>query len=236
MMTAMYLFATLMALIAAGVLGRIAIRGRSVPLILELPPYRAPQLRPTFRMMWHRARSFLTDAGTTILACTVVLWVLLSYPKPSHVDPGASPAAVAEQTIQGSYAGRIGKAVEPAILPLGFDWKIGVGLVGAFAAREVFVSTMGLVYGTGAAPDDATPLRERLQHDRAHGGAPAYSPLTGLSLLVFFAIACQCVSTLVTVQRETRSWRWPALLFAYTGVLAWTLSFAVYQGGRLLGF
>jgi ferrous iron transport protein B len=152
------------------------------------------------------------------------------------VDPGASPAAVAEQTIEGRYAGRIGKAVEPAIAPLGFDWKIGVGLVGAFAAREVFVSTMGLVYGTGATSDDATPLRERLQHDRAHGGAPAYSPLTGLSLLVFFAIACQCVSTLVTVQRETRTWRWPALLFAYTGVLAWALSFAVYQGGRLLGF
>src|SRR4029079_12369549 len=111
------------------------------PLILELPPYRLPELRTTLRMMWERTRSFLTDAGTTILACTVVLWVLLSHPKPDVVDPGRAPAAAAQETIRDSYGGRIGRAIEPAFRPLGFDWKIDVGLIGAFAAREVFIST-----------------------------------------------------------------------------------------------
>jgi ferrous iron transport protein B len=235
LMIGMYLFATVMALVAAAVLGRFAVPGRRIPLILELPPYRLPELRQTLRMMWEKARSFLTDAGTTILACTVVLWVLLSYPKPDHPDPGATPASVAEQTIRGSYAGRVGRAIEPAIAPLGFDWKIGVGLIGAFAAREVFVSTMGLVYGEGSADEDISPLRDRMRAETRADGRPAYRPLTGLSLMVFFAIACQCVSTLVTVRRETKTWRWPLLLFAYTGVLAWTASFVVYQGGRLLG-
>jgi ferrous iron transport protein B len=236
-MIGMYLFATVVALVAAAVLGRVAVPGRKIPLILELPPYRLPELRPTLRMMWEKARSFLTEAGTTILACTVVLWVLLSYPKlgPGDVSPNATPAAIAEQTIQNSYAGRVGRAIEPAIRPLGFDWKIGVGLIGAFAAREVFVSTMGLVYGTGSDDEDVSPLRDRMRAETRADGRPAYGPLTGLSLMVFFAIACQCVSTLATVRRETRSWRWPLLLFAYTGVLAWTASFVVFQGGRLLG-
>jgi ferrous iron transport protein B len=235
LMIGMYLFATIVALVAAAVLGRVAVPGRKIPLILELPPYRIPELRPTLRMMWEKARSFLTDAGTTILACTVVLWVLLSYPKPTHVDPGATPTAVAQETIRGSYAGRVGRAIEPAIQPLGFDWKLGVGLIGAFAAREVFVSTMGLVYGEGSVDEDVTPLRDRMRAETRADGRPAYTPLTGLSLMVFFAIACQCVSTLVTVRRETKSWKWPALLFVYTGVLAWVASFLVYQGGRLVG-
>jgi ferrous iron transport protein B len=234
LMVGMYLFATVIALLSAAVLGRVVVRGRRVPLILELPPYRFPKLDATLRMMWDRARSFLTDAGTMILACTVVLWVLLSYPKPGHADTTTPPTVTAQQTIRDSYAGQLGKAIEPVIRPLGFDWKIGVGLVGAFAAREVFVSTMGLVYGVGAVGNDVTPLRDRMRAETRPDGHPAYTPLMGFSLMVFFAIACQCVSTLALVRRETRSWRWPAFLFAYTGVLAWTASFVVYQGGRLL--
>lgn len=234
LMVGMYLFATVVALVAAAVLGRTVVPGRKVPLILELPPYRFPKLGATGRMMVDRARSFLTEAGTVILACTVALWVLLSYPKPDHVDRSVPPAAAAQQVIAHSYGGRLGRAMEPVIRPLGFDWKIGVGLVGAFAAREVFVSTMGLVYGVGAVEDDVTPLRDRMRAETRVDGRPAYTPLVGLSLMVFFAIACQCVSTLATVRRETGSYRWPAFLFAYTGVLAWAASFLVYQGGRLL--
>jgi ferrous iron transport protein B len=234
LMVGMYLFATVVALISAAVLGRVAVKGRKVPLILELPPYRFPKATATLKMMWEKARSFLTEAGTMILACTVVLWVLLSYPKPDHVVSGASQTAVAQQSIEGSYAGRLGKGLEPVIAPLGFDWKIGVGLVGAFAAREVFVSTMGLVYGVGSVEDDVTPLRDRMRAETRADGRAAYTPLVGLSLLVFFAIACQCVSTLATVRRETKSYKWPAFLFAYTGLLAWTASFLVYQGGLLL--
>lgn len=236
LMVAMYLFATFVALLSAWVLGRTVVRGRKVPLILEMPPYRVPKLSVTLRMMWEKVASFLTEAGTVILACTIALWVLLSYPKPDHAVPTDGKPVAAEQAISQSYGGRIGKAFEPALEPLGFDWKIGVGLVGAFAAREVFVSTMGLVYGVAAGPDDATPLRDRMRAETRPDGRPAYTPLVGLSLMVFFAIACQCMSTLATVRRETRSLRWPAFLFLYTGALAWTASFIVYQGGKLLGF
>jgi ferrous iron transport protein B len=233
LMIAMYLFAVAVALLAAFVLGRTVVRGRKIPLILELPPYRLPRFDATFRVILERTRSFLVDAGTMILACTVALWVLLSYPKAHDVDASLSPAAAAQQQIQDSYGGRLGRALEPAIRPLGFDWKIGVGLVGAFAAREVFVSTMGLVYGVGGDQADV-PLRDRMRAETRADGKPAYTPIAGLSLMVFFAIACQCMSTLATVRRETKSLKWPAFLFVYTAVLAWTASFVVYQGGRLL--
>jgi ferrous iron transport protein B len=234
LMVGMYLFATAVALVAALVLGRVAVPGHKVPLILELPPYRLPKLSVTFRLIVERSRSFLTDAGTMILACTMALWVLLSFPKPDHVDSSSSPTAVAQETIQHSYGGKLGHLIEPVIRPLGFDWKIGVGLIGAFGAREVFVSTMGLVYGVGKTDADVAPLRDKVRAETRADGRPAYTPLAGLSLMVFFAIACQCVSTLATVRRETKTVRWPAFLFAYTGVLAWIMSFLVYQGGRLI--
>ena len=122
------------------------------------------------------------------------------------------------------------------IRPLGFDWKIGVGLIGAFAAREVFVSTMGVVYGVGQTDETSMPLRDRLQHERWPDGRRVYTPLVGLSLLVFFALAAQCMSTLAVVRRETGGWGWPVFLFTYMTVLAWLASFAVYQGGRALGY
>jgi ferrous iron transport protein B len=237
LMVAMYVFATLVALLAAAVLGRTVVRGRSVPLILELPPYRIPKVGATVRMMWEKASAFLKEAGTVILVCTVALWVLLSYPKlPAPEASGAPASEVAAHQIEHSYAGRFGKAVEPAITPLGFDWKIGVGLVGAFAAREVFVSTMGIVYGVGDDDQETAPLRERMRADTRSDGSTVYRPLVGLSLMVFFALACQCMSTLAVVRRETQSWRWPLVLFGYMTVLAWSASFLVYQVGSALGF
>ena len=252
MMVGMYLFATLITLLAAGVLGRTAVKGRRVPLILELPPYRLPSLVGTLKMMWERAWVFLKEAGTVILACTVALWVLLSFPRASseatpapavaavqvHAPPpvAPSPAATHESPIARSYGGRLGHAIEPALKPLGFDWKIGVGLIGAFAAREVFVATLGLVYGIDEDSDDPAPLRSRLRAETRADGKPAYTPLMGLSLLVFFAVSCQCMSTLATVKRETKSYRWPAFMFAYMTGLAYLLSFSVFQVGRLLGF
>jgi ferrous iron transport protein B len=218
-----------------------------MPLILELPPYRMPRVRATLQMMLERSLLFLKEAGTTILVCTIVLWALLSFPKPDHTtaaetNPGreqtttqASATTEAETSIAQSYGGRIGKAMEPVIEPLGFDWKIGVGILGAFAAREVFVSTMGLVYGIDAGDDDS-PLRDRIQRERKADGTRAYTPLMGLSLMVFFALACQCISTLAVVRRETKSWRWPAFLFAYMTTLAYVASLGVFQVGKLLGF
>ncbi len=270
MMVGLYAFSLVLTLLAAWVLGRTTLRGRRVPLLLELPPYRLPSIRATLRLVLERSSDFLREAGTVILVCTVALWALLAFPRAADhnlTSPRSTTVAAAAQTttagpaaavaqvtvsaatqtkvtatasvpsaIEQSYGAKLGKALEPVLAPLGFDWRLGVGLIGAFAAREVFVSTMALVYGMSAEDDVAVPLRERMREDRRPDGKPRYSGLVGLSLLVFFAIACQCMSTVAVVRRETRSWRWPLFLLGYTGILAWLLSFAVYQGGRLLGF
>jgi ferrous iron transport protein B len=240
MMMGLYSLSLVLTLVVAGVLGRTVIKGRRMPLILELPPYRMPSLRVTIRMMFDRAGVFLKEAGTVILICTIALWALLSFSPggTTQVAADAPPNAAAvtaraHSAIEDSYGGRLGKAIEPVIEPLGFDWRLGIGLIGAFAAREVFVSTLGLVYGMDELDDEAVPLREKLA---GRGGEPAYSMLAGLSLLIFFAIACQCMSTLAVVKRETRGYRWPAFLFGYTLVLAYVSSLVIYQVGTFLGF
>ena len=259
LMAAMYLISTLIALAAAAVLSRTLFTGPSVPLLLELPPYRRPNLGAVLRMMWQRSSLFLKEAGGVILSCTIGLWLLLSFPADApNAESFAVTRAQAEATLSGealeaalfnvdneesadqlhgSYAGRLGRALEPVIEPLGYDWKIGVGLIGAFAAREVFVSTMGLVYGLSEEVDEETStLREKLRTARREDGELVYTPLVGLSLLVFIALACQCMSTLAAVRRETATYRWPVFMFAYMTAFAWGASFVVFQGGRLLGF
>ncbi len=245
LMVAMYLFSVAVALLAAWVLSKTLLRADSATLILELPPYRLPRLGDVVRMMWQRARAFLTEAGTIILACSVALWFLLHFPRLpdentapvlAHAGVSATSAQLhRSEQLQHSYGARLGHALEPAIAPLGFDWKIGVGIIGAFAAREVFVATMGVVYSVGDASEQSEGLREKLREETKPNGERAYTPLVGLSLLVFFALACQCMSTLAVVKRETQSYRWPIFLFAYMTGLAWVASFCVYQGGRLLG-
>jgi ferrous iron transport protein B len=250
----MYVFSMLTTLAAAGILGRTVVRGRHMPLLLELPPYRLPSLSGTLKLMWERSTVFLREAGTVILACTVVLWALLSYPKAAPETPvrpvsaqsarpepagnGVTLPATARgnSSIETSFGGKLGKAIEPLIQPLGFDWKLGVGIIGAFAAREVFVSTLGLVYGLGDLDEEAKPLRQKMRAERSPTGGPVYTPLVGLSLMVFFALSCQCMSTLAVVRRETRTLRWPLFMFAYMTSLAYLASLLVYQGGRMLGF
>ena len=260
LMLSMYLFSTLVAFAALAVLSRTMFKGPRVPLLLELPPYRLPHWKSVMRMMWQRSRAFLTDAGTVILGCTIGLWILLSFPKVESitaehqemraaisVDLEAGEQLDSELAridalesgahLRNSYGGSLGRAIEPTIEPLGFDWKLGIGLIGAFAAREVFVSTMGVVYGVGSDVDEeSSSLREKITNAKKPNGEPVYTPLVGLSLMVFFALACQCMGTLAAVYRETHTWRWPLFLFFYMTALAWAASFVVYQGGRLLGF
>lgn len=234
-LTFMYFLGVAAALGAAAVLGRTVLKGGREPLLLELPPYRLPRASTVLRMMWERSVVFVKDAGTVILVCTVILWGLLTFPR---VDPAAVPAGVAPETAQleQSYAADIGRVLEPTIRPLGYDWTIGIGLLGSFAAREVFVATMGVVYGVGSdVEEEDAPLRERMRTLQHADGTPVYTPLVGLSLMVFFAFAAQCMSTLAAVKRETRSWRWPIFLTVYMTALAWVAAFVVYQGGRLLG-
>jgi ferrous iron transport protein B len=235
LMVGMYLFSVLTSLVAAWVMSRTVkpLKAKRLPFIIELPPYRFPRIRDVLRMMWSKSSMFLREAGTTILICSIALWALLYFP---HKPEIATPEQKAVQLEQ-SYGGQLGKAIEPAIAPLGFDWKIGVGIVGAFAAREVFVSTLGIVNAVGDDADERSePLRKALREAKKPDGTKAYTPLVALSLMVFFALAMQCMSTLAVVRRETQSLRWPLFLFGYMTVLAWCASFLVYQGGRLLGF
>ena len=250
LMIALYLFSVGVALLAAFVLSKTMLRAPGSALILELPPYRLPRFADVLRMMWQRARSFLTEAGTIILACSIALWFLLNFPRANEQDPRGDTGRLNPHTdvtaearelaqserMQHSYGARLGHAIEPVIAPLGFDWKLGVGIIGAFAAREVFVATLGIVYSVGDEVDEESEgLRERLREEQKPDGTRAYTPLVGLSLLVFFALACQCMSTLAVVKRETHGYKWPLFLLAYMTGLAWLASFAVYQGGRLLG-
>jgi len=247
-----YFLSTVLALVAAGILGKTVFRGKPQPLLLELPPYRLPDLKSVAMTLWERSRVFLSTAGTIILVMTVILWAMLSYPSdtPAKITDQMALARAAGDTIrlaeledeaqaarlENSYAGRLGTLIEPAIEPLGFDWKIGVGLIGAFAAREVFVSTMGVVYGIGDSGDEeSTGLRQAMTQARRPDGRKVWTPLAGVSLMIFFMIAMQCMSTLAVVRSETKSWKWTFFLIAYLTGTAYVASLLVYQGGRLLG-
>lgn len=254
MMFGLYLVGTVFALASAGFIGRVVLKGKPQPLILELPPYRLPSLKTVARALWDRAKAFLKMAGTVILIASILLWVMLTFPRieqPSQDFQGAIAAAEAEgdgdraerlrnqrhaEEVQNSFAGRLGRVLEPLIEPLGFDWKIGIGLLGSFAAREVFVSTMGQVYAVGETDEGSVTLRRALREQRRADGSLVYTPLTGLSLLIFFMLALQCVSTIAAVRQESGSWKWAGFQLAYMTALAYAASLIVYQGGRLLGF
>lgn len=254
----MYALSVIATLAAAAVFRRTVLRGPRPALVLELPPYRMPLLGNLVRQTWTRVRTFLVDAGTIILALTIVLWALLTYPHDTAAE-AAFEAARHEATeqlagdalatrletleaeaqaaaLEHSAAGRLGKALEPALEPLGMDWRIGVGVIGAFAAREVFVSTLGMVFGVGEADEESAPLRERLQSATRPDGSPLMTPLSGIALLVFFVLAAQCMSTLAVVKREAGSWKWPVFMFVYMTGLAYVGALTTYQLGAALGW
>jgi ferrous iron transport protein B len=226
---AMYALSVTAALGAAAVLRRTVLRGPRPTLMLELPPYRWPVPRVLLAATWRQVRSFLVDAGTIILALTIVMWALLNYPKASD------PSATVGDQVRSSVAGRIGHVMEPALAPLGLDWRVGVGILGAFSAREVFVSTLGIVFDISDADETNQPLREALRTATRADGAPLFTAASGLALMVFFVLACQCMSTLAVVRRESGSWRWPLFMFGYQTVLAYAAALVVYQGARALG-
>jgi ferrous iron transport protein B len=243
---------------AAAVFRRTLLRGPRPTMVLELPPYRLPVWRNLGVQVWQKVRSFLVEAGSIILALTVVLWALLTFPRDpalaarfeaerAQVSARAdSPEKAAElaaldsreagEALRHSVGGRIGHAIEPAIKPLGFDWRIGIGLLGAFAAREVFVSTMGIVFDVGDDDENTQPLRTALQEAHTPDGAKLMTPLVGVSLMVFFVFACQCMSTIAVVRRESGSWKWPLFMVGYMSALAYVASLLVYQVGSALGW
>jgi len=239
-MLMMYLLGTVTALLVAAVFKRTLLRGPVRPMILEMPPYRLPNLRTTLTNVWHRAQMFLRRAGTVILSCSVILWALATYPK-TDLPPNVSEDRAHEMQLENSALGHIGKVIEPLVRPLGYDWKIGVSIAASFAAREVFVSTMGTIYGVGEADETSMALRERLRSEvnPATGGL-RYSPLIAIGLMVFYVYALMCISTVAVTVREAGGgrigWGWAVIQFTYMLGLAYFSALAVYQGGRLLGY
>ena len=232
----LYILGSGAALLAAALFKRGMLRGRTYPFYMELPPYRVPRVKVIAAQVWRGLKAFLRKAGTVILAASLALWVLLSFPSP---DPPPemipdTPAAVSWQLEQ-SYAAQVGKAVEPVFEPLGYDWKINVGLIASLAAREVVVSTLSQIYAFTGDEEDVKGLAERLRDERGPDGEPVYTLAVALSLMVFFVFSLQCVSTLAVIRRETHSWRWPAFAFAYMFAVAWVASFITYQLATWLG-
>jgi ferrous iron transport protein B len=227
-MLSLYVLGVATALGSAALLNATLLRGTPAVFYMELPPYRWPTARLLMRQVWHSAAAFVKRAGTIILAASVILWVLLSFPRPQP-DPGLSPSQQARANLEASLGAQLGRAIEPAIAPLGFDWKIGVGLIASLAAREVIVATLAQIYAVGDA-EDFNGLRDALRNDiNPATGQPQFNLPAALSLMVFFVFALQCTSTIVVMARETGSWRWPALAFTYMLTLAWTASFVTYR-------
>lgn len=233
-MLLMYALGTFGAFGFAWLFKRTLLKGKPPMMIMELPPYRLPRLKDVALHMLERAGLFLRKAGTVILGISIVLWFLTAYPK--HPDP----AATATQQIACSFAGRAGHVLEPVIKPLGFDWRVGIGLVTSFAAREVFVSSMAVVFSVANFESgknaDIAPLRSSLAAATWPGGAKLFTPLVCLTLMVYYVFAMQCMSTVAVVKRETNSWRWPLFQIAYMTGTAWLVCFVLYQTGRALGY
>ena len=263
-MLAMYLLGIVSALGMAWLLKMTLLKGEASMLIMELPPYKRPMLSAVLRHMFERSKLFVQRAGTVILGISIVLWFLATYPRSADleadyaarrlalaaVEPGQPNGLIRErlaaldqeaagERLRRSFAGIAGRALEPLIAPLGFDWKIGIGLITSFAAREVFVSTMSTVYNVGDLDADSEEgsrtLADALRAQRKPDGSKVYTPLLTVALMVFYVFALQCVSTIAVVRRETNSWKWPVFQWLYMGALAWIAAFITYQGGRLLG-
>lgn len=244
-MMGLYLLGPIMALIVSYVAKWfIKIKEKSF-FILELPTYRSPRWKNILPAMISRARIFVTDAGKVIMIISLILWALSSFgPKSkmqavtqqyeqlkSQAVPDTLRLDKEYQTakLENSYAGILGKTIEPVIAPLGYDWKIGIALITSFAAREVFVGTMATLYSVGDKDEGGLLLKEKMKTAKGPGGKPVFNLATGLSLMIFYALAMQCMSTLAVVKRETRSWKWPLIQLFYMTGLAYLMSLLVYQ-------
>ncbi|MBK7123041.1 MAG: ferrous iron transport protein B [Chitinophagaceae bacterium] len=245
-MMGLYLLGTVLALLVSWVMKWFIKSTERSFFILELPTYRAPRWKNALTTMIEKAKIFVFDAGKVIMMISLLLWVLSTYgPKEKMAAVSAkyeqliqaNPLQAAElnkqrktELLQSSFAGTLGKAIEPAISPLGYDWKIGIALITSFAAREVFVGTMATLYSVGEDADtNNSTLREKMASAVRPDGSKVYDLATGMSLLMFYVIAMQCMSTLAVVKRETRSWKWPVIQLIYMTGLAYLLSWVVYR-------
>ncbi|MDA0321351.1 MAG: ferrous iron transport protein B [Verrucomicrobia bacterium] len=256
-----YMLGIVAALTTAFVLRKTILPGESKPLVMELPGYKIPSLRTVLLTTFDRAKIFVQQAGTIILVISIILWALATYPKSDpparSLDLEQQAVAMAAQgdtegaealtreakhetsryALEHSFAGSLGKLIEPVVAPLGFDWQIGIGVISSFAAREVIVSTLSIVYGLGddVADDNPEGLYGKLMRATRSDGTPVFTTATAVSLLIFYVLAMQCLPTQVVTMRETGSWKWAAIQFGYMTVLAYVAAFVAYQGLHLIG-
>ena len=245
-MMCLYLLGTVMALIVSYVMKWFINITEKSYFILELPVYRSPRWKNALTTMVEKAKIFVFEAGKVIMVISLLLWVLSTYGPPKKMAAVTAkyeqllqqnPSQAVEinrlrktELLQTSFAGTLGKAIEPAIRPLGYDWKIGIALITSFAAREVFVGTMATLYSVGeVAEDNSSTLRQKMKAAVKPDGTKVYTLASGLSLLVFYVLAMQCMSTLAVVKRETRSWKWPAIQLVYMTGLAYFMSWLVFE-------
>ncbi len=255
----LYALGIFVALLSAKLLRKFVLKGAASPLVMELPPYRVPTVRGVMLQTWEQVRMYLKKAGTIILLGSVMIWFLSSFPwapdystdyeaeisrvrqtlesQPEEQDAaiGAIEVQMDAEKLHKSYAGTLGKAIEPLIKPLGFDWKIGVALVGGLVAKEVVVSTLGTLYSVSDADEESHSLREQLQSARWPDGRRVYTPLAAFVLMVFSLLYLPCFAALAVVRKETGTWKWPLFVLAYTTGVAWIISLVIYQVGNALG-
>jgi ferrous iron transport protein B len=224
----LYLLGMGAALAVAMLFKKTLLRGTPPPFILELPPYRLPSARTVLLQVIEKSLSFLKTAGTIILGASILIWFLATYPK--------SPAATSADRLQQSCAGTVGRFIEPALRPLGFDWKIGIGLVTSVLQRESFVSAMATIYNVENDAEGTLPLHKALREDvNPATGGPSFTLLTALCVMVYYVLAMQCLSTVAIMRRETGGWKWPFVQIAYMTALAYGTTFLVYRAGLWMG-
>ena len=235
---ALYIFGIVMALLAAAVMKRFFPTGSQTPFIMELPAYRIPKWDVVLHNVADRGWVFIKEAGKVIVGISIVLWFLASFPgvdESEYSQNAYEGETIESYQLRHSFAGKFGQIIEPTIEPLGFDWKIGIGLITSFAAREVMVGTLNTIYSIEGDDEDIVTLKQKLIDDTNPAtGEPIYTVATALSLMIFFALAMQCMSTIAIVRRETNSWKWPTAMFVYMSGLAYICSLLTYQIGSAL--
>ena len=248
----MYMLGILVAVFMAKLFSKVRFRGESAPFVMELPPYHIPTIKGILIHMWERAKLYLKKAGTIILAASIILWALMSFPKVTsyskdynelinEIEISTQAEEIKEEITSNlenekatedlsySFAGMIGKTIEPVIKPLGFDWRLGIGIFAGFAAKEVVVSTLGTVYSIGEADEESGTLRDKLRNDSV------YSPLIAFSFMIFVLLYFPCIAAMVVFYKETKSLKEVLFQITYTTALAYILALIVYQGGMILG-
>src|ERR1700709_1703603 len=244
-LTGMYVFSLISAIVVAFAF-KLIIKGRERGyFIMELPVYRMPRWNNVVFSMYDRSKAFVFQAGKVIIAVSVILWVLASYgpgdrfakieqkyQQPQYtknLNPDDLTRAMNSEKLENSFAGTLGHVIEPVIKPLGFDWKIGIALITSFAAREVFVGTMATIYSVDGDAEKMESVQQKMHSAKNPDGNPVFTVAVAFSLMMFYAFAMQCASTVAVVYRETKNWRWPAAQFAYMTVLAYAASFVAYH-------